>query len=167
MPRKQNIEAETGFDVPDESAVPAAAVESPAPAAAVELGNLEEEIDEPVAAAPQIPQQAEKPEEFPSDLRKSFAIYYEIDAQPTRNPREERAKAAAMAKIKAHIAALQNGSPVVSITANEYQAAGHANNSRLLFERLETKARTDLDVRELLAKYNALKEQLETITGGE
>ena len=136
------------------------------------------EIDaegEQVQAEPAAPQQATaapavaaKPEsepeqeDLPNDLKASLKILHDVDAMPTRNAWQEREKAKALAIVRAHVAKLQQGCPIISITADGYaKAHGGAN---LLRTRLEIKARTDLDVRALLEERDELAAQIEKIT---
>src|SRR5690242_5662600 len=55
----------------------------------------------------------------PGDLKAAFALLAELDAMPETSAREQRAKQAAMAPLKRAIMAMQQGQPVLDLTADD------------------------------------------------
>src|SRR5579884_2209816 len=75
----------------------------------------------PATTAPQQPPPpAElREDELPEGLKEAFALLAEIEHTPAKTPQQQREKADAIAKVKAHIAVLQNGKPAPLVSAND------------------------------------------------
>lgn len=119
----------------------------------------------PAVATPlALPQPEVKKFEPPKTLGDSLALWRKFDAM---GDKERKAHAADISALRKHINDLQNGAAHPHIDANG-QAAAQKNHARILRrQRLETLARQNPDVKELLAERDALAKTSETKKAGQ
>lgn len=141
--------------LPASSDVPGVAegiAESAAPATLLKLPDPKLEEDEGDGG----PLPTEDSFEFPNDLKKSFDLLHEATALPTSTNRERKVRAIALAAVRKHVFALQQGTPLVTMGATEIAKAAPTHDT-LHRHKLEMIARHMPEVKQLLEEYDALK----------
>jgi hypothetical protein len=148
---KEDFETASDFETSKSAAQQAAA--TPPPPASV-----------PAKPAPQAePKEAPKAilrYNWPNDLKACLALLTKADGLPTRNPREEAEKEQYLSSLRKHVFALQQGLPVIEVSAG-YIAEDHQRTApERRRQRLEALARREPLIAEFLAEFDAMAKKL-------
>ena len=116
----------------------------------------------PATTAPQQPPPpAElREDELPEGLKEAFALLAEIEHTPAKTPQQQREKADAIAKVKAHIAVLQNGKPAPLVSANDKAKASKRHAQVTKEARWQYLARNNNVAAEMFEEIKRLRSQL-------
>lgn len=99
---------------------------------------------------------------LPKGLKESIALLQRTERTPAKTAVEQRRKAKALDIIRGHVFQLQQGLPVVAMTANII-AGTSANPESLKRERLLIRSRSDRDIEYLLSEIERLEKEIETL----
>lgn len=98
-----------------------------------------------------------------ADFGKALAELQRVEALPSRNPTEERLKAAALAKIRPHVHALQQGMPTITFTAHDHAKEMQVTNKAIREKRIQDEIRTNPLFKELYEEYQRVLVELDEL----
>lgn len=99
-------------------------------------------------------------EKFPENFSDSLALYKQLSAEPVGSEDEWLEKQPRLAALKAHVAKIQQGLPVIPASSNDHASVHlfrQAGEQRTKLERL---ARSLPEVKALLEKCDVLEKQI-------
>jgi hypothetical protein len=100
---------------------------------------------------------------FPDNAKDARELHAKLKRQPVKTIRERDSKRALLAKLGAHIAALESGLPTINLHANDHAAMYAQRDAGVKRAKLEMLARQIPEIKSLLADHDALKGAYETI----
>lgn len=122
------------------------------------LPEVEEEEQPEQPQAKQAPSHPDfsLPDELPSCLKESFALLNKVDALAEDRPAKARAKAGLLARIRAHCFNLQQGLPLIQVTADDLGASHASREANYAEYQINQLARNYPIVAALRAAHEAL-----------
>ena len=103
---------------------------------------------------------AAKSEQYPDNFKDALALLQKESAAPVSNEAEDKAKQKRLAPLRAHVGKIQQGLPVLPVSANDHASVHEHRRLGEKRAKLERLARSHMEVKELLAEVDSLTKQL-------